>query len=238
MYSSTNLQNFLMVQAGSGAPGYTGSSGALAVPNAPLAIGENSSSNAAFMTVRTRNATATDQYLYLGAVPNNGISTPSFAIGQQTGANSYSERLRIDQNGNVGIGTTTPQAALDVAITTSGQSAILVPRDTAANRPPVGVNGMIRYNTNAAALEAFANGSWATLVGAGTGSYLPLAGGTMTGAILDNNGTAPAPSYSFTSSTGTGMYSSATNNLSFASGGVQRMNIDQLGNVTVPATRT
>ena len=139
-----------------------------------------------------------------------------------------------DRPCNVGVGTATPQAIFDVQTTTSGKSAILVPRDTAANRPPVGVNGMIRYNTSAAALEAFANGTWTSLAGAGTGAYLPLVGGTMTGAIVAPAGNAGTPSFGFTGSTNTGVYSSAASNFSIATAGAQRMNIDQLGNVTVP----
>src|SRR6202030_98291 len=47
-------------------------------------------------------------------------------------------------SGNVGIGTTAPQARLDIATTGTAASALIVPRDTTANRPTSGVNGMIR----------------------------------------------------------------------------------------------
>ena len=53
------------------------------------------------------------------------------------------------------IGTTSPQAALDVATMGTVGSAILVPRDTSANRPTVAVNGMIRYNTTNSKLEGY-----------------------------------------------------------------------------------
>ena len=60
---------------------------------------------------------------------------------------------------NVSVGTVVnPAAGLDVA-TTGSASAILVPRDSTANRPTA-TNGMIRYNTTANALEAFTNGAW------------------------------------------------------------------------------
>ena len=218
---------------------YASSSAALNAPAGPVLLGVNSwgtgvDNEYAMLQLDVENAAHDSQNAYIAAVANPGAGnyTPIIAIGQQTGASAYNERMRIDQNGNVGIGTTTPNAILDVATTTSGQSAIIVPRDTAANRP-VGVNGMIRYNTNLAAVEAFANGTWTSLAGAGTGAYLPLTGGTMTGAILDANGTAAAPSYSFTASTGTGVYSSAANNVSLATAGSQRLNVDQMGNVTV-----
>ena len=92
---------------------------------------------------------------------------------------------------------------------------------------------MIRYNTNSNNLETFVNGSWTNLAGASVGSYLPLAGGTMTGAILEANGAAGTPAYSFSASTGAGIYSPAVNNLSLATAGAQRLNVDQMGNVTV-----
>src|SRR5262249_17620776 len=48
-------------------------------------------------------------------------------------------------SGSVGIGTLTPLAALDVtAMGSNTISAIIVPRDTQANRPSAPINGMIR----------------------------------------------------------------------------------------------
>ena len=70
----------------------------------------------------------------------------------------------------VGIGTISPQAILDVNGTGS-LSAILVPRDTTANRPS-GINGMLRYSTTNAQLETYSSGAWAGLAtgAAGGGS--------------------------------------------------------------------
>jgi hypothetical protein len=52
-----------------------------------------------------------------------GISSNQyFAIGKVSGSTSYSEQLRIDTNGNVGIGTTNPFATLQVAGNISGSS--------------------------------------------------------------------------------------------------------------------
>lgn len=185
----------------------------------------------AVFTIGARNAT-TYQNSYFGAVSNASGFAPSIVIGQQTGASSYEERLRIDESGNVGVGTTTifykfqvnggasawtynsgygtpgspsfnlsggagmygpnsggdvglatsglerlritstgrvgigttnPQAGLDVAMTGTSASAIIVPRDTTANRPTTAVNGMIRYNSTTAKFEGYENGGWVPL---------------------------------------------------------------------------
>lgn len=60
---------------------------------------------------------------------------------------------------NVGIGVTSPQAALDV-VSTGTSSAVIVPRATTANRPTTLVNGMIRYNTTTTLFEFYQNGAW------------------------------------------------------------------------------
>lgn len=67
----------------------------------------------------------------------------------------------LDNNyfaGNVGVGTTTPGARLDVADTGTTTSAIIVPR--AGNFTGTNVNGMIRYNTASTLFEFYQNGAW------------------------------------------------------------------------------
>lgn len=94
---------------------------------------------------------------------------------------SQAEKMRITNAGYVGIGTTNPGAGLDVSTTGTGGSALIVPRDSTANRPATPVNGMIRYNTTVPQLEGYINGSW-TSMGSGT-SYWSLNGND----IYNNN---------------------------------------------------
>ncbi len=61
---------------------------------------------------------------------------------------------------NVGIGTSTPQGALDVVSTTG---ALIVPRMTTAQRNALtAVNGMIIYNTTDNQFNFYENGAWVT----------------------------------------------------------------------------
>ena len=130
-----------------------------------------------------------------------------FAVGNLTGAQLYApfvkgspsaanQTLIIDSTdnvakgniliapggGNVGIGTAAPAAALDVYATGTGSSAIVVPRDTLANRPSAPVNGMIRYASDTGKLEAYQGGVWLNMLG-GTASSLPLNGITAATAV-------------------------------------------------------
>ena len=86
------------------------------------------------------------------------------------GSGTRDERLRIAPSGNVGIGTNSPQAILDLNGTTSNNSSLIVPRANLAARPTNPVNGMIRYNTSSGKFEAYESGAWTNMISNGGGN--------------------------------------------------------------------
>jgi hypothetical protein len=94
-------------------------------------------------------------------------------------------------DGNVGIGTTAPITGtrLDITGTGAAASSIIIPRDTVANRPATGVNGMLRYASDTNKFEGYQNGAWTNLVSAATGansditSLTALTSATSSGAL-------------------------------------------------------
>jgi hypothetical protein len=97
---------------------------------------------------RFRKATNGD--LYIGTLDNKSIKFQT----------DETNRMIVSYTGEVGIGTLSPQGALDVN-STSG--AFIVPRMTETQRDALtAVNGMIIYNTTTNQFNFYENGAWVT----------------------------------------------------------------------------
>lgn len=91
------------------------------------------------------------------------ISGSGFTVGGST---------FVVKNGNVGIGTSSPAANLDV----SGTGSIKIPVGTTGERPAAPVAGMLRLNLTTGKLEYYNSGKWNTIGGA-TGGTITESGG-------------------------------------------------------------
>ena len=126
---------------------------------------------------------------------NAGAEAGNLQFATKTGG-VLGVRMFIDPTGLIGIGTTSPQAILDVRGTGALQSAMIVPRDNTANRP-TGVNGMLRYNSETNKMETFENGAWANLAtGTGVGDFKADGSVPMTGNLNAFKGSAALPGQS------------------------------------------
>ena len=168
--------------------------------NAPSDWTANSINGTSKYYVRLRNSVGT-----ISTAPTAYFSTPTtgsrfYVYGQSGDANAA---LYISDNGNVGLGTNTPQARLDIGGSTS----------TITN-----TSGDITIDA--------------------TSNSISFAGDTLTNFVqaLGGSGTVSAPTYSFTSSTNTGLYLATTSVLRFTTAGSDRMTIDALGNVGIGTT--
>ena len=156
------ISNGTLVLQGSGGPVSIGTTSIASY--SPLTVtGSDVSGNGANLTINNSSAPGANVFagvqletggtlagrFFGGTVANssfglvNGITmsagTTSQDIGFRTGAaivgSGAGPSMIIQSTGNVGIGTATPQAALDVTATGTASSFILVPRDSTANRP-------------------------------------------------------------------------------------------------------
>jgi len=111
---------------------------------------------------------ATESY---AADTDAGMAITFFTTPNDAGASGgLTERMKIDHNGNVGIGTTSPNASalLDVSSVAKG---FLPPRMTTTQRNDIGspgtpATGLVIYNTTTNQLNVYNGTSWGAVGGA------------------------------------------------------------------------
>ncbi len=133
-------------------------------------------------------------------------STSGFlAFHTSTGSNLV-EAMRIDEQGNVGIGTTAPASELDVAGTVRAEQ---ICDESGANCRDI-------------------SSGWG-----GGGDFLANGSVPMTGSFLAADGTAATPGISFNNDSDSGIFLSGTNEIAFSNAGTQSLLINASGNVGI-----
>ncbi len=162
-----------------------------------------------------------------GTVTINGLTSTGIVHNNASGALSTSLIVNADIDPAAAISDTklaviaTAGKVANSATTATSSNTIntIVLRDGSGNfaTNEITISGTVTNPTDAAT-KAYVDA-------AVTGSFVPLAGGTMTGTLVLPAGTAAAPSLQFTGSTNTGISAATANTFSFDTNGVERMNI-------------
>lgn len=110
----------------------------------------------------------TSQVVGTLSVAQGGTGTSGFTQGSVvfvdvagTYAQNNSSLFWDNTTQSLGLGTSTISVGATLDVVGSGTtSSLIIPRGTLANRPPTGVNGMMRYNTTNSCVEFYSSSSW------------------------------------------------------------------------------
>jgi hypothetical protein len=129
----------------------------------------------------------TGQVLNLANLSANGLMTISSG-GAISATSIVGTASQIDvANGNGVSGVPTISIASNPAL--PGLAGVVLPSGSSSDRSGSAVNGTLRYNTDFAVLEAYINGSWATLSAGSTGVTSVATGTGLTGGPITSVGT-------------------------------------------------
>ena len=87
-----------------------------------------------------------------------GNNTGEFTFSQRTASSTYAEHMRIDNSGNVGIGTNNPGTNLHLYTNTSAHTTLKIEADTNNQRADINLDGRTTSDQSFAEIVALNNG--------------------------------------------------------------------------------
>ena len=168
-----------------------------------------------------------------GTISINAFTTPGIVHNDASGNLSSSLITNADIIASAGIVDTKL-----ATISTAGKVANSATTATSANSVNAIVARDASGNFSAGTITASLTGNVTGNVTGSASLNVLKAGDTMTGMLTMPAGTAATPSIQFTGSTNTGLSAATTNTLSFDTNGVERMNINPTGGITINGLNT